>query len=738
MPQLKKIVVALIVLAALAAVYLVVNRKEKDFTPLARDVVFADIRGKVTLGAVGRIEVTGEKDKKLVLAKKDNEWVLPDLYDYPADKKFVNELIVDIMKLGEERVVGESASSHASFEVDPEKGKKLVISDAAQKELCALIIGKSEFGSMNRGYMRLDGKNETYSVTPGLSWKLKTYGDNWPKNWLSSTFIEFNKDKGEDVAKVEVVRADGESFTLEKVEEEKPIEEPPSPPPAEGEKKDEKKDEKPKTVKETKWYVVAANGERFEADTSARSSFTGQFDRLMGTDPVKPAPLAEYGLEPAYLTLKVTTTCTKEEYKSEKPKTYEILIGAQVPNEEPPKEEAAEGPPKAETNQEPSTEGVKAEGGKAETTPAPPPAPEGPPKTETAPAPAPAPEAAPAPAPTTATESGKPSAADDSTTPPAPAPAAPPAPAQPATPPAPEPPAVPPVTPPPVPEPPAPALPATGVPAPVAPPPEGPPKAEAVPPPAMPDVKAEGGQPATPPAPAVAPAPAEPPKPKFKPDRYFTVRGDRRTMTLAEWKLKSLDKKIADFKPKPPEGAPKAAPEGPPKAEPAPLAPTPDAKAEGGQPVTPPAPEGAVNVEPAPAAAPSPAPTPAPEATTVPAPAPAPPPTPQAAASQYGAKHILLSYQGVPRMTGVTRTKAEAETKAKEVLADLQKDQSKFGELAKQWSDCPSKNDGGDLGTFGAGQMVPPFENAVKNLKIGELSGVVETDFGYHIIERTK
>lgn len=78
----------------------------------------------------------------------------------------------------------------------------------------------------------------------------------------------------------------------------------------------------------------------------------------------------------------------------------------------------------------------------------------------------------------------------------------------------------------------------------------------------------------------------------------------------------------------------------------------------------------------------------------------------------------------------------ETEEKANEILKELT-DGLSFEEAAKQYSSCPSKEAGGDLGQFGKGQMVPEFDEKVFSMKTGELSEPVRTQFGYHIIKVT-
>jgi hypothetical protein len=103
---------------------------------------------------------------------------------------------------------------------------------------------------------------------------------------------------------------------------------------------------------------------------------------------------------------------------------------------------------------------------------------------------------------------------------------------------------------------------------------------------------------------------------------------------------------------------------------------------------------------------------------------------------RFAARHILISWQGaVGALPNVSRTRDEARARAGEVAAKI-KSGSDFAELAKAYSDDSTGPRGGSLGGFEAGTMVAPFEAAIKTLKVGEVSGLVETPFGFHLIKR--
>ncbi|NTW99674.1 MAG: peptidylprolyl isomerase [Geobacteraceae bacterium] len=97
------------------------------------------------------------------------------------------------------------------------------------------------------------------------------------------------------------------------------------------------------------------------------------------------------------------------------------------------------------------------------------------------------------------------------------------------------------------------------------------------------------------------------------------------------------------------------------------------------------------------------------------------------------ASHILIGVDSTASADDKKKAREKAEKLRKELAGGAD-----FAALAKGNSTCPSSQQGGDLGFFVKGQMVPPFEKAAFALKPGEISDVVETQFGYHIIKLTE
>ncbi len=87
----------------------------------------------------------------------------------------------------------------------------------------------------------------------------------------------------------------------------------------------------------------------------------------------------------------------------------------------------------------------------------------------------------------------------------------------------------------------------------------------------------------------------------------------------------------------------------------------------------------------------------------------------------------------------MTRTKDEAKARATEAQKKAKEGKIKFEDLVKEYSDEPRAGErGGDLGSFPKGSMVPEFQAGLEKIKIGEISDVVESPFGFHVILRTQ
>ena len=101
------------------------------------------------------------------------------------------------------------------------------------------------------------------------------------------------------------------------------------------------------------------------------------------------------------------------------------------------------------------------------------------------------------------------------------------------------------------------------------------------------------------------------------------------------------------------------------------------------------------------------------------------------------ASHILIAYDGVTNPTpGVTRSKEEAQRLANRLLRQARRNPDDFESLARNNSDGPSKTLGGDLGFYQEGAMAPEFFDYTNRNRVGRI-GLVETDFGFHIIKIT-
>ena len=106
---------------------------------------------------------------------------------------------------------------------------------------------------------------------------------------------------------------------------------------------------------------------------------------------------------------------------------------------------------------------------------------------------------------------------------------------------------------------------------------------------------------------------------------------------------------------------------------------------------------------------------------------------------EIAASHILIAYKGSERADDkVARSKEDARKLADKVLKEAKQKDADFAKLAEKYSDGPTKDKRGDLGAFKKGKMAKAFDDAAFKLKVGEISDVVETKFGFHVIKRTK
>jgi hypothetical protein len=104
-----------------------------------------------------------------------------------------------------------------------------------------------------------------------------------------------------------------------------------------------------------------------------------------------------------------------------------------------------------------------------------------------------------------------------------------------------------------------------------------------------------------------------------------------------------------------------------------------------------------------------------------------------------GARHILIAFRGASQAAQtVTRSREEAEELARQIASFARDGTHDWTELHRRYSDEPGSPAGGDLGVFGRGEMVGAFERAAFGLDVDEISDPVESQYGFHVIQRTR
>lgn len=113
--------------------------------------------------------------------------------------------------------------------------------------------------------------------------------------------------------------------------------------------------------------------------------------------------------------------------------------------------------------------------------------------------------------------------------------------------------------------------------------------------------------------------------------------------------------------------------------------------------------------------------------------------TDRVAADTRGIAHILVRYRGASRASGeITRTQADAETRAQEALTRVSGGEDFAAVAADMSDDVANKDHGGDMGRLERGLLPGPLDEALFGMDVGDVRGPIETPLGYHVIKRTE
>ena len=284
--------------------------------------------------AAKRIEIGKGKGDRVVLEKKDGQWVVASAYGYKADPKVAEDIIKSVSGIRNGEEVAELKESHKNFEVDDVRGSRISFFSGDGKELGALVVGKTaQSRDLNKTlvFSRFGSDDETYRIASKVRSDAKLWSKIENKNYLEKEIFKLESE--EEVFELRLSRPGQEDLLVERKSEEVPAEKEASEDAEKAEKKegDEKKVPETTTVE----YFVATSGSKTQrVDTEKEWSAKSLVDKgrsLRIEDVSEPKDLAAYGLDKPQL--KASYRCRVKGKADAPVKEISVLFGNAVKDE---------------------------------------------------------------------------------------------------------------------------------------------------------------------------------------------------------------------------------------------------------------------------------------------------------------------------------------------------------------------------------------------------------------------
>jgi len=331
----KTIVGALAVLAVLVAAYVLLAPSK--YTSTSTDKASPALQKLKDAKVDDVAKIVLEKGKgKVELKKESNGWVVASAYGYTADKEKIEKLLKALDGVDRAEKAGESAGSHANFEVDKKKGGFISLYGKDGNELAKVVVGKTAPGggiSMTRIFARFGDEDETWRIESDVRSDAMLYSkDAEAKSYLLKDIVKLPDEM--EIESVRLMRPDKPDLLVEKKYKEVPVDKPKDAAPPEGEPKEgepkaaEGDAEKKQETKKEEYFVVTSGTETLDVGKSEEWTARGLVNRgktFSIDDAAEPKDLAEYGLDKPQL--KVTYAYRKKDSTDDPLKTVTVLFG---------------------------------------------------------------------------------------------------------------------------------------------------------------------------------------------------------------------------------------------------------------------------------------------------------------------------------------------------------------------------------------------------------------------------